>query len=192
MPDNGIHVIWKSCYKQLSLSYQSSGRGGGSPLGAWRCPPAAAVPRAPPFFGCRSWWRRALDPPRRVACVRRVAARASAGCRRPCRLASRAWFCWGGGARSARDCARCGARCTAGTWLTVTASCDAVTVKPLHMVQHSKGIIFFGDMCGEENTSRPANVRAVRRRRTARALQSGRKPLCQKVILFDRVSKPPR
>ena len=23
-------------------------------------------------------------------------------------------------------------------------------------------IIFFGDMCGEENTSRPANVRAVR------------------------------
>ena len=166
MPDNGIHVIWKSCYKQLSLSYQSSGRGGGSPLGAWRCPPAAAVPRAPPFFGCRSWWRRALDPPRRVACVRRVAARASAGCRRPCRLASRAWFCWGGGARSARDCARCGARCTAGTWLTVTASCDAVTVKPLHMVQHSKGIIFFGDMCGEENTSQAASVEFVRRRRT--------------------------
>ena len=46
-------------------------------------------------------------------------------------------------------------------------------------------IIFFGDMCGEENTSRPANVRAGRLRRTARALQSGRKPLCQKVILFD-------
>ena len=46
-------------------------------------------------------------------------------------------------------------------------------------------IIFFGDMCGEENTSRPANVRAVRLRRTARALQSGRKPFCQKVILFD-------
>ena len=46
-------------------------------------------------------------------------------------------------------------------------------------------IIFFGDMCGEENTSRPANVRAVRLRRTARALQSGRNPLCQKVILFD-------
>ena len=34
--------------------------------------------------------------------------------------------------------------------------------------------IFFGDMCGEENTARPANVRAVRLRRTARALQSGR------------------
>ena len=41
-------------------------------------------------------------------------------------------------------------------------------------------IIFFGDMCGEENTSRPANVRAVRRRRTARALQSGRKPFVKK------------
>ena len=43
-----------------------------------------------------------------------------------------------------------------------------------------KSIIFFGDMCGEENTSWPANVRAVRLRRTARALQSGRRPLCQK------------
>ena len=56
-------------------------------------------------------------------------------------------------------------------------------------------IIFFGDMCGEENTSRPANVRAVRRRRTARALQSGRKPLCQKSNTFLTVSrggKPPR
>ena len=40
-------------------------------------------------------------------------------------------------------------------------------------------------MCGEENTARPANVRAVRLWRTARALQSGRKPLCQKVLLFD-------
>ena len=46
-------------------------------------------------------------------------------------------------------------------------------------------IIFSGDMCGGENTSRPANVRAVCLRRTARALQSGRSPLCQKVILFD-------
>ena len=46
-------------------------------------------------------------------------------------------------------------------------------------------IIFSGDMCGGENTSRPANVRAVCLRRTARALQSGRRPLCQKVILFD-------
>ncbi len=45
-------------------------------------------------------------------------------------------------------------------------------------------IIFFGDMRVEENTSRPANVRAVRLERTARAMQSGRKPLCQKVILF--------
>ena len=49
-------------------------------------------------------------------------------------------------------------------------------------------IIFFGDMCVEENTSRPANVRAVRLGRTARAMQSGRKPLCQKVILFDSLS----
>ena len=52
-------------------------------------------------------------------------------------------------------------------------------------------IIFFGDMCGEENTSRPANVRAVRLRRTARALRSGRKLLCQKVILFDSISRRP-
>ena len=51
-------------------------------------------------------------------------------------------------------------------------------------------IIFFGDMCGEENTSRPANVRAVRLRRAARALQSGRRPFCQKVLLFDRRNTP--
>ena len=38
-------------------------------------------------------------------------------------------------------------------------------------------IIFSGDMCGGENTARPANVRAVRRRRTARAMQSGRSSL---------------
>ena len=50
-------------------------------------------------------------------------------------------------------------------------------------------IIFFGDMCGEENTSRPANVRAVRRKRTARALQSGRKPFCQKGFLFDSLKR---
>ena len=56
-------------------------------------------------------------------------------------------------------------------------------------------IIFFGDMCGEENTSRPANVRAVRLLWAARALQSGRKPLCQKRNTFLTVSrggKPPR
>ena len=52
-------------------------------------------------------------------------------------------------------------------------------------------IIFSGDMCGEENTARPANVRAVRLRRTARALQSGRNPFCQKVILFDSLSRRP-
>ena len=50
-------------------------------------------------------------------------------------------------------------------------------------------IIFFGDMCGEENTSQAANVRAVRRKRTARALQSGRNPLCQKGFLFDSLKR---
>ena len=40
--------------------------------------------------------------------------------------------------------------------------------------------IFSGDMCGGENTARPANVRAVRRKRTARAMQSGRGSLAQK------------
>ena len=39
MRDNGARSIWMSCYKQLSLSYQSSGRGGGSPLGASALPP---------------------------------------------------------------------------------------------------------------------------------------------------------
>ena len=51
-------------------------------------------------------------------------------------------------------------------------------------------IIFFGDMCGEENTSRPANVRAVRPRRTARALQSGRKSFCQKSTTFLTATTP--
>ena len=50
-------------------------------------------------------------------------------------------------------------------------------------------IIFFGDMCGEENTSQAANVRVVRRKRTARALQSGRKPFCQKGFLFDSLKR---
>jgi len=45
-------------------------------------------------------------------------------------------------------------------------------------------IIFFGDMCGEENTARPANVRAVRFRRTARALQQAANPFVKKVLLF--------
>jgi len=45
-------------------------------------------------------------------------------------------------------------------------------------------IIFSGDMCGGENTSRPANVRAGRRRRAARALQSGRNPFVKKAVLF--------
>ena len=39
-------------------------------------------------------------------------------------------------------------------------------------------------MCGEENTSQPANVRVVRLRRTASALQSGSPPLCQKSSTF--------
>ncbi len=184
MPDNGIHVIWKSCYKQLSLSYQSSGRGGGSPLGASALPPRRrSSARAAVFWVSFVVASRArFSAPRRMCAPRRCAG---AGWLPP-PLPSRRprVVLLGGGARAARDCARCGARCTAGTWLTVAASCDAATVKPLHMVQHSKGIIFFGDMCGGENTARPANVRAVRLRRTARALQSGRKPLFKKVILF--------
>ena len=45
-------------------------------------------------------------------------------------------------------------------------------------------IIFSGDMCGGENTARPANVRAVRLRRTARALQQAANPFVKKVLLF--------
>jgi len=45
-------------------------------------------------------------------------------------------------------------------------------------------IIFFGDMCGEENTARPANVRAVCLWRTARALQQAANPFVKKVLLF--------
>ena len=45
-------------------------------------------------------------------------------------------------------------------------------------------IIFFGDMCGEENTSRPANVRAVRLDgRRVRCSQAAN-PFVKKVILF--------
>ena len=45
-------------------------------------------------------------------------------------------------------------------------------------------IIFFGDMCGEENTSQAASVEFVRRRRTNYA-RCRLQPLCQKVLLFD-------
>ena len=51
-------------------------------------------------------------------------------------------------------------------------------------------IIFFGDMCGEENTSQAASVEFVRRRRTNYA-RSRLQPPCQKVILFDSLKKPP-
>ena len=51
-------------------------------------------------------------------------------------------------------------------------------------------IIFFGDMCGEENTSQAASVEFVRRRRTNYA-RSRLQPLCQKVLLFDSLKKPP-
>ena len=44
-------------------------------------------------------------------------------------------------------------------------------------------------MRGEENTSQAASVEFVRRRRTNYA-RSRLQPLCQKVILFDRI-KPP-
>ena len=45
-------------------------------------------------------------------------------------------------------------------------------------------IIFSGDMCGGENTARPANVRAVHLRRTVRALQQAANPFVKKVLLF--------
>ena len=48
-------------------------------------------------------------------------------------------------------------------------------------------IIFFGDMCGEENTAQAASVKFVRRRRTNYA-RSRLQPLCQKVLLFDSLS----
>jgi hypothetical protein len=57
-------------------------------------------------------------------------------------------------------------------------------------------IIFSGDMCGGENTSRPANVRAGCRRRAARALQSGRNPFVKKYYFLtglrpERLLRPP-
>ena len=45
-------------------------------------------------------------------------------------------------------------------------------------------IIFFGDMCGEENTAQAASVKFVRRRR-ANYARSRLQPLYQKVTLFD-------
>ena len=49
-------------------------------------------------------------------------------------------------------------------------------------------IIFFGDMCGEENTSQAASVEFVRRRRTNYA-RSRLHPLCQKGFLFDSLKR---
>ena len=51
-------------------------------------------------------------------------------------------------------------------------------------------IIFFGDMCGEENTSQAASVEFVRRR-CANYARSRLHPPCQKGILFDSLKKPP-
>ena len=48
--------------------------------------------------------------------------------------------------------------------------------------------IFFGDMCGEENTSQAASVEFVRRRRTNYA-RSRLQPLCQKGFLFDSLKR---
>ena len=129
MRDNGAPSIWKSCYKQLSLSYQSKrSRRRFPPRARPRCPPAAAVPRAPPLFWCRSWWRRALGSSRRVAYVRRVAARAAAGVPPPLPSRRPRLFWWGGCARAARDCARCGARYTAGTWLSTATPCGVAVL----------------------------------------------------------------
>ena len=49
-------------------------------------------------------------------------------------------------------------------------------------------IIFFGDMCGEENTAQAASVEFVRRRRTNYA-RSRLQPLCQKGFLFDSLKR---
>ena len=49
-------------------------------------------------------------------------------------------------------------------------------------------IIFFGDMCGEENTSQAASVEFLRRRRTNYA-RSRLQPLCQKGFLFDSLKR---
>ena len=49
-------------------------------------------------------------------------------------------------------------------------------------------IIFFGDMCGEENTSQAASVEFVRRRRTNYA-RSRLQPLCQKGFLFGSLKR---
>ena len=49
-------------------------------------------------------------------------------------------------------------------------------------------IIFFGDMCGEENTSQAASVEFVRRRRTNYARGRLQSP-CQKGILFDSLKR---
>ena len=49
-------------------------------------------------------------------------------------------------------------------------------------------IIFFGDMCGEENTSQAASVEFVRRLRTNYA-RSRLQPLCQKGFLFDSLKR---
>lgn len=48
-------------------------------------------------------------------------------------------------------------------------------------------IIFFGDMCGEENTAQAASVEFVRRRRTNYA-RSRLQLICQKVTFFDDLS----
>ena len=46
-------------------------------------------------------------------------------------------------------------------------------------------IIFSGNMCGGENTARPANVRAIRQGGRRRALQQAANPFVKKVLLFD-------
>ena len=45
-------------------------------------------------------------------------------------------------------------------------------------------IIFSGDMCGGENTSRPANVRVVRLRGQRVRCSQAANPFVKKVVLF--------
>ena len=70
-----------------------------------------------------------------------------------------------------------------------TPACPKTSQSFAAVAAKESAIIFFGDMCGEENTAQAASVEFVRRRRSNYAL-SRLQPLCQKVILFDRIAAP--
>ena len=114
MRDNGARSIWMSCYKQLSLSYQSSGRGGGSPLGRVRAapPPPQFRARRRCFGVVRGGVARSILRAASHVCAASLRGRRQV-CRRPCRLAARA--CFGGGVvRGRLEIARAAARAARG------------------------------------------------------------------------------